>query len=185
MRTYNKEQETREIEISSTISPGEIVIGMLVNIDQQGRALVDFQQNPKNCPLIAVSTLSISKQQKGRQVALLFENGDQEKPVIMGLIHDPLQDLIENFEVAPVVRADIELWPQENSNKIQKQVNTEHQTTIDGKKIVLEGKEEIVLKCGDASITLTKAGKILIRGKYLSNRSSGVNRIIGGSVQIN
>ena len=36
-----------------------------------------------------------------------------------------------------------------------------------------------------ASITLTSAGKILLRGAYILNRSSGVNRIKGGSVQIN
>ncbi|MEP7119602.1 MAG: hypothetical protein ABJE95_01785, partial [Byssovorax sp.] len=36
-----------------------------------------------------------------------------------------------------------------------------------------------------SSITLTRAGKILIRGAYVLTRSSGVNRIQGGSVQIN
>ena len=50
---------------------------------------------------------------------------------------------------------------------------------------MIEGKEEIELKCGESSIVLTKAGKILIRGKYLLSRSSGVNRIMGGSVQVN
>ncbi|MEW5071937.1 hypothetical protein AB1P14_09365, partial [Pseudomonas aeruginosa] len=38
---------------------------------------------------------------------------------------------------------------------------------------------------GKASITLTRAGKVIIRGAYLSSRSTGVNRIKGGSVQIN
>ena len=33
--------------------------------------------------------------------------------------------------------------------------------------------------------SLTKAGKVLIHGAYVSNRSSGVMRIKGGSVQIN
>ena len=56
---------------------------------------------------------------------------------------------------------------------------------IDGKQIVLTGEHEIVLRCGEASITLTKAGKILLRGTYVSTRSSGVNRIKGASVQIN
>jgi hypothetical protein len=34
-------------------------------------------------------------------------------------------------------------------------------------------------------LTLTHAGKVLIRGAYVLSRSSGVNRIKGGSVQIN
>jgi uncharacterized protein (DUF2345 family) len=57
--------------------------------------------------------------------------------------------------------------------------------TLNGKKIIFTGQDEIVLKCGKASITMTKAGKIIIRGAYLLNRSSGVNKIKGGSVQIN
>ena len=32
---------------------------------------------------------------------------------------------------------------------------------------------------------LTRAGKVLIQGAYLLSRSTGVNRIKGGSVQIN
>jgi hypothetical protein len=43
----------------------------------------------------------------------------------------------------------------------------------------------VVLRCGKASITLTKAGKIIIDGAYVSHRSSGVLRLRGGSVQIN
>jgi hypothetical protein len=59
------------------------------------------------------------------------------------------------------------------------------EAVVDGEMVNIEGKEQIVLKCGKASITLTRSGKILIRGAYLLNRSSGVNRIKGGSVQIN
>jgi hypothetical protein len=44
---------------------------------------------------------------------------------------------------------------------------------------------ELVLQCGRASIVLTSAGKVLIRGTYVSSRSSGMQRITGASVQIN
>jgi uncharacterized protein (DUF2345 family) len=56
---------------------------------------------------------------------------------------------------------------------------------VDGESVVIEAREQVVLRCGRASITLTKAGKILIQGEYVSSRSAGVNRIKGGSVQIN
>jgi uncharacterized protein DUF6484 len=52
-------------------------------------------------------------------------------------------------------------------------------------RLVLEAKDSIVLQCGSASLTLTRSGKILIRGEYVLTRSSGVNRIQGASVQIN
>jgi hypothetical protein len=56
---------------------------------------------------------------------------------------------------------------------------------MDGKRLYLSADNEIVLRCGKASLTLTRAGKVLIRGAYLSSRSSGVHLIKGGSVQIN
>ena len=56
---------------------------------------------------------------------------------------------------------------------------------MDGERLIFRANEEIVLRCGKASITLTKAGKIILRGAYVLSRSSGVNRIKGGSVQIN
>jgi hypothetical protein len=52
-------------------------------------------------------------------------------------------------------------------------------------RLVLVANREIVLQVGKASITLTQAGKIILRGTYVLSRSSGVNRIKGGSVQIN
>lgn len=58
--------------------------------------------------------------------------------------------------------------------------------TVDGRRVELTGQEEVVLTCGKASITLTKAGKVLIKGTYVSSSASqGINRITGGSIQIN
>ncbi len=162
------------------IAPGEIIIGTLIGFDNNGNGLVNYSKNQSNEPIVAISTIALSQNQSGRQVALLFADGNPDKPVIMGLIHSPLHELIENFE--------IEIGDSETAKAVNKtetaslQVDDVH---LDGKRVVLEGKEEVVLKCGEASITLTRAGKILIRGKYLLNRSSGVNRIMGGSVQVN
>src|SRR5262245_52523221 len=47
---------------------------------------------------------------------------------------------------------------------------------VDGKKVLLTGEQEVTLQCGKASITLTSAGKVLIKGEYVLSRSSGVNR---------
>ena len=57
--------------------------------------------------------------------------------------------------------------------------------TVDGDRLVMYAQREIVLQCGEASITLTRTGKVIIRGAHLVSRASGVNRIKGGSVQIN
>jgi len=55
----------------------------------------------------------------------------------------------------------------------------------DGERMIVSAKEQLVLRCGKARITLTRAGKVLIEGAYISSRSSGVNRMKGGSVQLN
>lgn len=173
-----EEQETQAL--FKDVAPGEIIIGLLTGINEQGQPLVNFQENISNTPVIALSTVALNQQQTGRQVALLFAEGDPGKPVIMGLIHSVLDAMIESFEVS----VENETAPEEarDNTKAAPQIDD---IILDGKRVVLEGKEEIVLKCGDASITLTKAGKILIRGKYLLSRSTGVNRILGGSVQVN
>jgi hypothetical protein len=51
--------------------------------------------------------------------------------------------------------------------------------------VLVSAAKQLTLRCGESSITLTAAGKIIIRGKYIVSRSSGVHRIKGGSVQIN
>jgi len=56
---------------------------------------------------------------------------------------------------------------------------------VDGKRVVLEGDQEVVLRCGDASITLRRDGKIVLRGAYIETTATGLNRIRGGSVKIN
>lgn len=164
----------------SKIAPGEIVIGTLVEINKQGQPLVDFPGNSSAQALAAMTTLGLTQTHIGRQVALLFANGDLHSPVIMGMIHSPLQDMLENFGQASSENA----IDAESQLELANGLNVED-VLIDGKRIVFEAEEEIVLKCGESSITLTKAGKIMIRGKYLLNRSSGVNRIMGGSVQVN
>lgn len=56
---------------------------------------------------------------------------------------------------------------------------------VDGERIVLHAEREIELRCGDASIRLTRAGKVLIRGEYVLTRSRGANKIKGAYVDIN
>lgn len=165
------------------IAPGEIIIGVVTDINPQGQPSVNYPDNPSARALIAMSTLGVTAAHIGREVALLFANGDSQRPVIMGLIHNTqsaLHDLILSYDSKSP--EDVNQGQAKDNAPAPTNMNDAH---VDGKRVILEGKEEVVLRCGDASITLTKAGKILIRGKYLVNRSSGVNRILGGSVQIN
>ena len=188
MRKENSEN-SQQGELDSHISPGEIIIGELTGIDNAGRPMIIFGELDRDQALLAMTTQEINHRHIGRQVALLFANGETSRPVIIGLIHNPLSEMLENFTLPdqnegvtetpfPEVAIDEGILPEIRRDE-------ENQVVVDGKKVTIEGAEEVTLKCGKASITLTKSGKILIRGTYLSNRSSGVNRILGGSVQIN
>ncbi len=167
----------------SGLAPGEVVIGQLHGLSDKGEALVDFQQNGSDKPIPAMSTLAVNAGHVGRQVALLFTQGELNRPLIIGFIHSPLMEMIDDFELSAADSGQSEAidagLEEEHEN------NLSAKAIVDGKRVVVEGSEEIVLKCGEASITLTKAGKIMIRGKYILNRSTGVNRILGGSVQVN
>jgi hypothetical protein len=162
---------------------GDVIIGELMQLSPLGEPMVNFALNHTHHPLASISTISITPKQVGRKVVLMFNEGNLLKPIIIGFVHSPLEEMIENFELTTAHNVENELGGKEDAAS---PLNLENTTTVvDGKKVEIEAHDEIVLKCGEASITLTKAGKIMIRGKYLINRSTGVNRILGGSVQVN
>jgi Domain of unknown function (DUF6484) len=144
-----------------------IVIGTLVGLKDSGTPLIDFPANPTSYRVEARCTVALSAKDIGRKVALMFEGGSPGKPIVMGLLQHPE----ENLSVLPAI----------SSNQPQNSLDVQ----VDGERLVVTAKQEIVLRCGKASITLTRAGKVLIHGEYVLSRSSGVNRIKGGSVQIN
>jgi hypothetical protein len=144
-----------------------IIVGEIVSINNSGKIFVNFPENPIQKELSARSTVSFSKDDIGSEVALMFEGGDIRKPIIIGPMHQQDQS-----------RRNI-------LNNIAIDGDKEIDAHIDGKKITLNARKEIVFSCGKASITLTQAGKILIRGKYILSRSTGVNRLKGGSIQLN
>ena len=51
--------------------------------------------------------------------------------------------------------------------------------------LVLEAKRLITLRCGKSSITLYPNGKIALRGDYILSDAEGLNRIVGGQVELN
>jgi len=133
-----------------------VILGQLVALGEGGEAVVTFAGAPAG-GFQARTMAELGVGDVGREVALLFEGGNPRRPVVMGRMHAPG---VAARQPAP-------------------------EASADGERIEFSAEKEIVLRCGKASITLTRAGKIILRGAYLLARSSGVNRIQGGSVQIN
>ncbi len=136
-------------------------IGELVGFADNGvTPLVIYPGQPGNAALPARTIPDLRGPHIGRQVVLMFDNADPLHPIVMGCLQAA------------------SAWPMEDKPDPV-------EVDADGRRLVVNAKEEIVLRCGQASITLTKAGKVLIKGTYVLSRSSGVNRIKGGSVQLN
>ena len=144
-----------------------VVVGTLVGLNDPGTPLIDFPANPTGSHVPARCIVTVNANDVGREVALMFEGSDPRKPIMVGLIQHPDEN-----------RAD---FRRVISNEPQHPLDVQ----VDGERLVVTAKNEIVLRCGKASITLTRAGKVLIHGEYVLSRSAGVNRIKGGSVQIN
>ena len=51
--------------------------------------------------------------------------------------------------------------------------------------MVVEAASELVLRCGEASLTLRADGKVVVRGTHILSHSSGPHRLKGGSFSIN
>ncbi|MFT5083969.1 MAG: hypothetical protein ACI9Y1_002021 [Lentisphaeria bacterium] len=166
----------------SKIASGELLIGTCAGFSENGQALVRCEELYGAELKEAAATVLIEHRFVGRQVALMFVGGDTEKPIIVGFIRSHLIEMLAAFKepMQGSQEADEEVFESGKSEQISAIKHTE----IDSK-LLLESENEIVLKCGESSITLTKSGKIMIRGTYILNRSSGLNRILGGSVDIN
>jgi Domain of unknown function (DUF6484) len=137
-----------------------VLVGLLVGFNGDDAPLITFIGQPGTAAIAARTVVELRGHHIGEHVVLQFEGGDPWKPLVMGRLRRP------------------SAWP------LSPTPDNVH-IDVDGERLLLSAKQEITLRCGKASITLTKAGKVLIQGAYLLSRSSGVNRIKGGSVQIN
>jgi hypothetical protein len=100
-------------------------------------------------------------------VLLVFDDSNPSKPIVTGVLQLP-EELKSQI-------SGLTFHTGDNPREAQ----------LEADRFVFSAGRELVLRCGKASITLTQEGKVLIKGAYLLNSSSGVNRIRGGSVQIN
>jgi len=138
-----------------------MVVGELLAIAGDGQVpLVRFPGQAGSAAIAAGSTIDLQGHHIGQPVTLLFDQGDPERPIVMGVLRGAAG------------------WPLA-------QPPASVSVDEDGERLIVSAHEQLVLRCGKASITLTKAGKVLIDGSYVLSRSTGVNRVKGGSVQLN
>ena len=167
-------------------SPDALTIGMVTGMDEQGHPLVQIVESSDPPMAVTLSVVGVTPDRIGARVVIAFTGSE---PVILGFIHSPLEWLLAKTEGAERPEAD----------------HVPPNAYVDGKRVVFEAKEEVVLQCGEASIALTQSGKqaqitircgeasltlnpdgkIMIRGTHIVNRSDGVNRLLGSAITFN
>lgn len=144
---------------SSVSSLLHTALGRLTGVGAGGEAWLDVPaEGLTGVP--ARSTVPLSAEQVGREVLVTFPGGAPDRPVVIGVLRETTDAPV------PAARSPLD-------------------AIVDGERIVLTGRREVVLRCGKASIALSEDGKVVIKGAKLLAAASGLHRIKGGAVQIN
>lgn len=137
-----------------------LCFGTVARWDEQG-CLVNLSGAACNEPVPARVAAAVSPRRAsswvGREVVLLVDPTRSALPVVLGVLQPLACEAVEE----PV------------------------QVVVDGQRIELEARDELVLRCGRASVTLRRNGRVVVRGAYVETCSEGINRVKGGSVKIN
>lgn len=163
--------EVLEIDFSRPVKVSGNRVGKLVGWSGGEGPLVDHPSNPHG-PIAARTTVPLDAStaegaiERGQEVLLVFEAERSDRPIIVGLLQEPGRGE-SRVEVKDAL------------------ANQKLEAVVDGRSVVFDAKDEIVLRCGEASITLRRNGRIVVRGTHVETRSKGVNRIKGGVVRIN
>jgi hypothetical protein len=131
-----------------------VVIGALLGFGDEG-PLVIFPGNPVETAQLARSLCELSADMIGCEVALLFQDGNPLKPLIVGRIVEPAR------------------------------AKAPPQVIRDGQRVRITADQRLELRCGKATILMEQDGRITIRGSHIISHASGAQRIRGGSINLN
>jgi len=136
------------------------VLGTLVDVREPLAPVVEFEGvDGQVVRRSALTTVPIEPSAAGHTVVVMFVYGDPERPIITGqLVPGPT---------------------------VPKKLTRTKTLVLEGRELVLEADSAITLRCGKASLTLTREGRLELRGTHVISHASGVNRIRGGTIKLN
>ncbi|MBI5255971.1 MAG: hypothetical protein HY855_05695 [Burkholderiales bacterium] len=137
------------------------LVGRLLALTERGLTpLVAFDGQLSAGAVAARSTVELGPAHVGREVLLVFEGGDPQRPIVTGVLRGQPE------------------WPGP-------QVPGRVALDADGQRLTVTASQELVLRCGRAVLRLHADGRIELRGESIVAQADGVHRIRGGSVQLN
>jgi hypothetical protein len=135
-------------------------------IDEQGRVFVRLRSHSEAVEACVAEGVSVEQLRDAlhnqQELVVVLEDGDPRRPIVLGRLPLPGEKRTGAPGRSLILEAD-----------------------ADGRRVRLVAKDEIVLECGKASITMRRNGKVIVRGTHVETHSDGTNRIKGGQVKIN
>jgi hypothetical protein len=135
-----------------------VTVAVFAGFDDEGRFQVSLPGGQE--PVTALSTVGLGMNDVGSSVVIAFDSDN---------------DSVRLGARRPIIIGRL----KESSTSVK------FTSKLEGERVVLKAEHDIELRCGDASIVLTRAGKVLIKGNFVLTRSRGANKIKGAYVDIN
>jgi hypothetical protein len=167
------------LDTSEPATPAQPCLARIVAIDADGHPRVAFAGLVGPPPVARVLGDVPTEQleaarREARPILLGFLEGRADAPVIVSLAS--LADLPQAQPQADEAEPELD----------ELQVEVDGATDVDlGGRDVIEAKQELVLRCGAAAITLRADGTVRITGRDITSWARRRHRIRGGSVAIN
>jgi hypothetical protein len=147
-------------------SPPHAIAGHLTGVDDEGRLLFRAEGETGDPVPVAIgiecSDGALLRAARRQQRALVLRTGgDPVRFVLVGLVRERVATKALTARPGTL------------------------EVGLDGETLVLTAEREIVLRCGEASLTLRKDGKIVLSGTNLLSHSRGPHRIKGATIALN
>lgn len=156
-----------------------VVLGRIVELNDEGGIQIETSLRPG--PVAALLAIPLDRElilsliEAEHPVVVSFQQGDPLRPIIVGLLQPPMA--LRKCE------SDTNTEPEGPAQQGPQPFVIE--ADVDGRRVELKAQDELVLRCGEASVTLRRNGRVIVRGTHVETYSTGVNRIKGGQVRIN
>jgi hypothetical protein len=149
------------------LAPCTIASGWFVGFDD-GLPVVQFSRNESGhrCALTEAIVSASAREWVPNETRVLVAIDDRQSlPVVFAVVSASRVHLAEH--TAP-------LSPAEGK-----------EVFVDGDRLVLDAKREIVLRCGESELILRSDGKVVVKGRDVMSRAARSNSIRGANVKIN
>jgi len=138
-----------------------VALGRILEVTLDGRVALSIPAIGAEPLWAAGSLCRLSPEQVGVTCAVQFVDGDITRPVIIGALLDQSDGMVK--------RASVTVTQDNEPEKL----------------LELEAKEQLILRCGKASIVMTADGVIDMRGVNLTSHTQQTHRILAASLRAN